>query len=79
MVDVTLLYDPDCPNVPDAREHLLKAFASVELAPTWQEVNRTAKDTPPELRRFGSPTILVAGNPPVGRAAPSPSGRVDGR
>ena len=42
MPTVKLIYDDDCPNVPRARENLLRAFSQEGLAPHWQEWDRVA-------------------------------------
>jgi len=60
-VDVELIYDASCPNVRTARAHLLQAFARAGLPPRWREWEREAPDSPPRVRRYGSPTILVDG------------------
>ena len=58
---VELIYDTDCPNVPQARARLITAFAATGLAPRWQEWSRSDERSPEYARRFGSPTILVDG------------------
>lgn len=59
MADVELLYFPDCPNVPAAREQLTRAFAAIGLAPHWTEVDMSAENAPEHARGYGSPTILI--------------------
>ena len=66
MPEVILLYDLDCPNVADGRTNLLRAFSSIGWSPKWEEVDRSAPETPAELRRYGSPTILVDGRDVAG-------------
>lgn len=61
MSEVLLLYDGDCPNVTDCRTNLIKAFVASGTKPSWREVDRSADDTPPRLRGYGSPTVLVGG------------------
>lgn len=58
---VELIYDTDCPNVPEARKLLLRAFTDAGLKPTWREYDRNSDDSPPYARDYGSPTILVNG------------------
>ena len=58
---VDLVYDTDCPNVDEARALLGEALTQVGLAQVWREWKRDGAETPPELRGFGSPTILVNG------------------
>ena len=59
MADVELLYFPECPNVPAAREQLARAFAAIGLAPHWTEVDMSAESVPEHARGYGSPTILI--------------------
>ena len=61
MLTVELIYDLDCPNVKNARAQLLRAFAETGLSPQWQEWDRNAPKSPPQVRAYGSPTILVDG------------------
>jgi len=68
---VQLLFFPDCPNVDAARNTLRQALSKLEDAPAVVEVDVTGPGTPPELRSWGSPTILidgadVAGGDPTG-------------
>lgn len=70
MLTVELIYDPDCPNVKDARAQLLRAFAETRLSPHWQERDRTVPESPSRGRTYGSPTILVNGQD-VADAVPS--------
>lgn len=59
MPRVELVYDSDCPNVPDARTQLLRAFALLDLPPHWQEWCPDDPKMPKHARGYGSPTILV--------------------
>jgi mercuric ion transport protein len=61
MLTVELIYDNECPNIKDARAQLLRAFAETGLLPQWQEWDRNAPESPPQVRGYGSPTILVGG------------------
>lgn len=63
---VELIYDRGCPNVPQARENLLRALAQARLAPRWQEWNRADAEAPEHVRASGSPTILVEGKDVAG-------------
>lgn len=69
MPTVELIYDSDCPNVPRARENLLRAFSQTGLAPRWQEWDRADADAPAHVRAYGSPTILVDGRDVAGATA----------
>lgn len=70
MLTVELIYDRDCPNVKEARAHLLRAFAETEFLPRWQEWERGAPESPVYVGTYGSPTILVNGHD-VADASPS--------
>lgn len=61
MPRVELIYDRDCPNLPAAREALLRGFAEAGLRPTWTEWDRRSPASPGHATRYGSPTILVGG------------------
>jgi len=68
-MQVELITDPDCPNVPEACENLRRALAARGLPPLWAHWNRQAPGCPEQFRRYGSPTVLVngrdvAGEPP---------------
>lgn len=69
MPTVELIYDSDCPNVPQARENLLRAFSQAGLVPSWREWERADSHTPAYARAHGSPTILVDGLDVAGAAA----------
>lgn len=69
MPRVELIYDMDCPNVQEARKALLKGFVDAGLRPSWTEWDRKSADSPPHVRRYGSPTILV-GDQDVAGAEP---------
>jgi mercuric ion transport protein len=70
MLTVELIYDTNCPNVKDARAQLLRAFAETGLQPHWQEWDHGAPESPPRVRAYGSPTILVNGQD-IADASPS--------
>jgi hypothetical protein len=59
MPTVELIYDRDCPNVPQTRANLLRAFGLTGLVPRWREWDRAGADAPAYARACGSPTILV--------------------
>lgn len=68
-MNVELIYDCDCANILGARANLLKAIAASGREARWTEWDRSAPDTPPHVKGYGSPTILVdgkdvAGSPP---------------
>ena len=58
---VELIYDAECPNVPEAREQLVRAFEILDLSPQWKEWSSEDPEIPAHARNYGSPTILVAG------------------
>lgn len=61
MIQVELVYDTNCPNVEEARRVLAQAFAAAKLTAHWQEWERGSPGSPPYVRNFGSPTVLVNG------------------
>lgn len=61
MVQIELLYLPDCPNVGPTRINLRTALAQAGLLARWRERNLADADTPATLSRFGSPTVLIDG------------------
>jgi mercuric ion transport protein len=66
---VELIYDPDCPNVAEARAQLLRAFAETGITPRWVEWRRDSAETPACARGFGSPTLLVNGHDVAGQTS----------
>jgi mercuric ion transport protein len=68
MYHVTLIYDPDCPNVEAARQALREALTQSGEPPAWQEWNRADPASPSSARQYGSPTILVNGEDVAGAA-----------
>ena len=56
---VEFIYDPDCPNVAEARAQLLRAFTETGISPRWVEWSRNSVEAPAYARSFGSPTLLV--------------------
>jgi hypothetical protein len=73
MPRVELIYDADCPNVLDARRVLEEAFSLASLEPSWTEWERSSPGSPPHVRGYGSPTILVDGRDLAG-AEPTADG-----
>lgn len=71
---IELIHDRDCPNVPAARAQLSRALVQAGLPARWQEWDRHAPGSPPHVRTYGSPTILVNGKDVSGAA---PSGDAD--
>lgn len=66
---VELIYDRGCPNVAAARANLLKALAAAGGVPRWTEWDRADPESPPHVRHYGSPTILVDGKDVAGEPA----------
>lgn len=58
---IDLIYDRDCPNIDAARSRIRDAIAQVADEGSWHEWDRADANTPPELRNYGSPTVLVNG------------------
>lgn len=70
MPNVDLIYDADCPNVEAARKQIRHALRKIGAVAQWQEWDRADPASPPYVRQYGSPTILVDGED-VGGALPS--------
>jgi mercuric ion transport protein len=69
---VQLLYFPGCPHVGGARHVLTLALAACALTDVVaEELDVEAATCPPELRSWGSPTILVNGRDVAGEEAPT--------
>ncbi|MGA9523183.1 MAG: hypothetical protein WBV82_17075 [Myxococcaceae bacterium] len=68
MAIVELLYFPECPNVPAAREQLRRAFTVVGAPAEWTEIDASVDSAPAHARGYGSPTILVDGKDVTGTA-----------
>jgi hypothetical protein len=66
---IELIYDRDCPNVPQARTQILRACVRAGIRAEWTEWERCAPESPPYARNYGSPTILIGGED----VAPMPS------
>jgi len=66
---IQLLGSRDCPNVEPTRQRLREILASEGLPPVFEEVDLDAQTTPPELRSWGSPTVLVDGEDIAGGPA----------
>jgi len=58
---IDLVYDRECPNIERARAMIRAALEEIGASTTWTEWDREDPGTPPELRHFGSPTVLVNG------------------
>ncbi len=71
--EITLLYDPDCPNVELARKNIRQALVKLSLPANWREVNISEPKAQQHLKMSGSPTILVNGADVAG-ASPDSEG-----
>ncbi|MFO0601111.1 MAG: MerC family mercury resistance protein [Myxococcaceae bacterium] len=69
MPRVELLYFPGCPNLENARTQLSRAMVASGLRAAWSEVDVTSAAAPPEVRGYGSPTVLVDGVDVTGGSA----------
>lgn len=58
---IELIYDDECPNVGDTRVNLMRALVAAGWPLKWTEWNRSDANAPDEIRRLGSPAILVDG------------------
>lgn len=61
MPKIEFIYEPGCPNVADARAQLRLALEQTGLPMLWQEWQNNDPNSPAHARRYGSPSILVAG------------------
>ncbi len=64
---IEFIYDPDCPNVDDARRMLREALDAAGIEENWQEWDRSDPASPEHSRHYASPTILVDGKDVVGQ------------
>lgn len=60
-VHVDLVYDRACPHTDEARATIRAALEALGSELNWREWDRADSATPPELRGYGSPTVLVNG------------------
>lgn len=67
-IDIELVYEQSCPNVPAARSLLQTACARLGLAQHWREWELSDPNLPAHARGYGSPTILVNGRDVAGAA-----------
>ena len=58
---IELIFDQDCPNVPQARDVLRRAMSALSLKEEWIEWERSDVSCPSYARSLGSPSILVNG------------------
>ena len=70
---VQLLFFGGCPNAEATRAVLRQALSECGRPSEFEELDVGAPQTPPELRDWGSPTILVDGRDVGGLAAPTGS------
>jgi len=63
MTQIELIYDSDCPNVDTARANLKQALVNLSFDTDWTEWERTQASAPAYVQRYGSPTVLIDGNP----------------
>ena len=61
MPQVALIVEAGCPNVAEARKRLREAFAALGAPARWQEFDARTDGCPSNLRRHGSPSVLVDG------------------
>lgn len=58
---VQLLTFPECPSAEEARRRLQDVVQAMHLQVNIEEIDVHGADCPPQLRHWGSPTILVEG------------------
>lgn len=73
MVNVDVLYVPECPNVELARQRLTEAAARASVQLVVRERVVADADGAAELGMRGSPTILVEGRDVAGASGLEPS------
>ena len=61
VIRIDLVYDRDCPNVDRARIAIRAALRESGADVGCAEWDRDSSVTPPEMRHYGSPTVLVNG------------------
>ena len=64
---IELVYFDGCPHVSRARGNLREAIADSPELLAWSEWDVLDPSTPADLRRFGSPTVLVDGEDVTGK------------
>jgi mercuric ion transport protein len=77
---IELIYFDGCPNLEAARANLLEALRSLDLPPDWYEWEREDSASPPYVKEYGSPTILINGQDVTGvaRGVAAAACRADG-
>lgn len=73
VMEVVLLYVPDCPHRSLARDHVDNALASIGLVAVVREQEIRTYEEAARLGMQGSPTILVDGRDPFSATADSPA------
>ena len=77
MPKIEFIYEQGCPNIADARTQLRLALEQSGLPLHWQEWERSDPNSPAYAHRFGSPSILVAGEDVAGELpSDAPSCRI---
>ena len=66
MPRIEFIYEQSCPNIADARAQLRLALEQAGLPAHWQEWEHSDPGIPAYARRYGSPSILVAGEDVAG-------------
>lgn len=63
---IELIFDATCPNVDVARRQVRDALIRIGRVPRWTEWDRAEAGAPAYVRRYASPTVLVAGHDVAG-------------
>ena len=66
---IELVYLEGCPNAAEARDNVRVAVEASGRALEWSEWDLMAESTPADLRRYGSPTVLIDGQDVTGADA----------
>lgn len=71
--EIELIYDRDCPNVPETRALIARVLNDLRLPTKWREWDRADPASPAYARQCGSPTVLVNGRDVAGGLSPDAS------
>ena len=61
MLRIELLYRCGCAGVETARVNIGESLRTLGISPSWIEYDLESESAPAELKRYGSPTILING------------------
>jgi mercuric ion transport protein len=64
---VQLIYFSGCPRVDTTRQNLRRALEATGVQASIEEIDTSEPNTPPALKRWGSPTVLINGVDALGQ------------